>query len=247
MDKYEQDKHILKNFDTDLQQLRQELLQLGGLVEQQLLACESILDGGNGGADDLVPMQAVRERESTINRLDLQISQDLINCLSVHQPMAKDARTCASYVRIGLDLERMGDELEHVAEAFVELKGNVVLQGEAGQKFSHLLKMCKAAVARALNVLDNLDAEEAQVVIDRDREINDLQVNLQHQLEAALETRDTSVASAITLIRTSRSLERVGDHAKNLAQAVIYAVTGEDPRTSEVHYKAKQAAKSQGS
>ena len=246
MDKYEQDKHILKNFDADLQQLRNGLLQLGGLVEQQLLACESLLDGGNG-ADDWVPMQAVRERENRINRLDLQISEDLINCLSVHQPMAKDARACASYVRIGLDLERMGDELGHVAEAFVELKGNAILQGEPGQKCSRLLKMCKAAVARALNVLDNLDAGEAQVVIDRDREINDLQMNLQRQLEAALEQRDTPVASAITLIRATRSLERVGDHAKNLAQAVIYAVTGEDPRTSEVRHKAKQAAKPQDS
>ena len=227
--------HILKSFDKLLARMRDELLEIGGLVEQQLLFCRELLEGSG---DDSSSMQALRQREIRINELDLEISRLLVNCLTMHQPMAIDARCCVSYMRISLDLERIGDELEHVAESLVSLRGSAALGGPLGEVLGRLLNSCGGALARALGALSTGDSAQARQVIDRDREINTQQIDLQRQVMDALAAGNQDVASGFQLIWAARSLERIGDHAKNLSQAVIFVATGEDLRDREIEQKA---------
>lgn len=229
--------HIMKDVDQDLQRLRMDLLKMGGLVEKQMLVCERLLcDSGEGGEMD--SMGEVKQRENKINQMELKIARNLIFFLTKHHLMAGDGRIYVSDIRTSLDLERIGDEVEHVAYALVELAGTQVLDGEIGKVFRTLLKRAKAALKMALHALSAGDQQEAHTVIDKDGEINALQRQLQQLLLKALSSGLLPPQQSIGLIQAARSLERIGDHAKNLSQGVIYVATGADPREQEVESKA---------
>lgn len=229
--------HILTSFGDALRDLRGDLIAMGALVELQLESCRQLLE--DDGKSKRGFMKKVAGREVKINRKELEIYADIVSCFSRNQPMARDVRLCVGYLQINTDLERIGDEAEHVVYCLNVLQASV-LKSVIGERLRAMLMLGLEALQGALSALAEDNRSAAQMVIDQDIRINELHAEVEHKAIKALKESEVEVEDGVRLIQVARALERVGDHSKNLSQAVIYALTGEDPRSSEVANKAEQ-------
>jgi phosphate transport system protein len=220
--------HTNKQFDQDLERIRSQFLQMGGLVEAMI---QDGIDALSTGDLDLV--EKVREREKEVNRLEVEIDERISLILARHQPTAIDLRMMLAVSKMLTDMERSGDEAEKVATV-----ARRVHEGEMRYQpvveLRHMANSVLVMLRQALDSFARLDAIQAAAVVRSDKEVDkEWKGALRHLITYMIEDPRT-ISRSIDLIFIARALERVGDHCKNMAERVIYMVHGADVRHTGV-------------
>lgn len=224
-------KHISGQFNDDLEQIRNDVLKMGGLVEQQLT---NALNAVNNSDTKLA--RQVLENDYLVNKLEVQIDEDCTRIIAKRQPAASDLRLVLAIIKTITDLERIGDEAERIA--------NVALESfnKAQQEFLVSMdNMGRKAITMLSNVLDafaRMDVDAAFSVHTADKQLDKEYEAITRQLMTHMMEDPRSIPKVMDVLWSVRSLERIGDRCQNISEYVIYFVKGKDVRhTSEADIK----------
>jgi phosphate transport system protein len=221
------EKHISTQFDAELSDASARVLEMGGLVESQVTHAVHALVTFNG---DLATQ--VLKNEERVNQMELDIDRELSSIIARRQPTARDLRLVIGISKTTANLERAGDEAARVARTVHRLMNNGMssrlrvpvsdVQFEAG--------LAAASLRRALDAFARLDTAQALDVIKNDNAIDREFDGLMRKLVTYMMEDARTISASIDLVFVAKAIERVGDHAKNLAEQVIYVVKGADVR-----------------
>ena len=206
------------SYDEQLKGLYHETVLMAGMVENALAqACKAV------ERQDYSLARVIMDGDEEINAKQQKIENDCIELIATQQPIAKDLRLLVSILKIITDLERMGDHAADICEVFIET------QGEGCPKLPELPQMTSLTsqmVKRAVDAYAYNDVEGAAKVREMEEQLDSEFASQMTQLEQFLEQNPTSVKQGVKFIQILKYLERVGDHATNLCESVIYNVTG---------------------
>jgi phosphate transport system protein len=222
-----QDAHTVKQFDIQLANLRNLVLEMGGLVEEQIQHAIQALDD-----EDLTAAREVIARDQVINGLQVKTDEDCVSIIALRQPLGSDLRLIMSLSKIVTDLERIGDEAEKIARMTIK-----TYDGDSSPPSAKLLrdvvpmaKLAQDMLHGCLDALARLDVEKAVEVAQGDEELDqEFQSALRRLITYMMEDPRT-IGHAINVIFIVKALERIGDHSKNIAEYIIYLVKGKDVR-----------------
>jgi phosphate transport system protein len=212
-----------RHFERDLEELKERLLWMGSLAERAVhQAIHSVLD-----ADEKLA-RAVLDEEPVINELQIEIDDRVVQLLALYQLMAADLRFVLAVSRINSDLERIGDQAVNIAQSATR-----VIRHPRVKPYVDLPRMSELAegmVRDALNALVHKDVDLAKKILLRDDEVDSLRDQIFRELLSYMMGDSAVVFPAFELILVAKNLERIGDHATNIAEDVIYMVAGSDVR-----------------
>lgn len=213
--------HIVKSFSQELDSLRDLLSRMGGLVESQLaLATKAIVE-----QDPDIASRAV-QLDPQVDSLERQIEQTVIRMLALRQPMAVDLRQVVAGLKISTQLERVGDYAKNVAKRSIVLD-----QFSLPFALTGLATMARLAQENLRLVIDAIgegDAQKAQQVWNSDEAIDDLYNSIFREFITYMMEDPRNITPCTHLLFIAKNIERIGDHATNIAETVYYAVTGEN-------------------
>jgi phosphate transport system protein len=216
------ERHI-RHFQDELEHLKARLLEMGGLAEDRLrLAVRALTER------DLALVERVLTGDAAINQLHIEIDDRCFKLLALHQPMAVDLRAIVSAVKINTDLERVGDLAVNIGEA-----ASRYLEHPPVKELIDIPRMADIAQGMLRDALDSYvrrDLALAQQVLDRDDELDLLKTHVFRELLMHMARDHATIEPSLDLILISRHLERVGDHATNVAEDVIFMVSAKDVR-----------------
>ena len=228
--------HTSKQFDSALEAIRSKVLHMGGLVEQQVAKAIEALDSG-----DFSLINAVIEGDTVVNRLEVEIDESCTQIIARRQPAATDLRVVHSVVKMITDLERIGDEAVKIARM-----ARAIAEAERAHlpriEFKHMENTALMMLRRALDSYARLDAVAAAAVVKEDDAVDAEFSAILRQLITHMMEDPRTISRAIDLLFVSKSLERVGDHAKNMCEYVVYLVKGRDVRHLGPYKIAQEAA-----
>ncbi len=212
-----------RHFDGQLEDLKKLILVMGGHVEKSITkATSALLEKKVEG------FKSVHETEKKINEAQIAVDNSCLALLAKQGPVAKDLRLILSIVKINTDLERMGDQSVNIAHT-----GKDYLSRSADHDLSDLTKMAelvRQAVKGSLDCFVKRDVDKAREILMMDDEIDNLKNKIFAQMIVKLKEKSVDTEACLDLILIARNLERMGDHATNIAEDVIFAVTGKDVR-----------------
>jgi len=209
-----------KSFDQELQELKQELLKMGGAVDQMMAgAMKSLKDRDVGLARKII------ELDDVVDRYNLEIEQRCLRLLALQQPMARDLRTIAAALYIIKDVERMGDYALDIAKAAIKLADRPLFKPL--EDLPKMAEIVQRMLRQSLEAFVNRDIEAIPQIADEDFEVDRLYRALRDELISCIE-RDPSVTmQAVELILVARYLERIADHIINVGERIYYMEVGE--------------------
>jgi phosphate transport system protein len=216
--------HISSQYNSELEDVRQRVLTMGGLVEQQIVDATRALMEGDG-----VLAEEVSRNDVKVNQLEVLIDEECSGILARRQPTAGDLRLVYAVIKTITDLERIGDEAEKIARMAAELAP----QDRGGApliEVSHLSRHVSQMVRDALDAFARTDIDAALEVAREDLIVDREYEALMRQCITFMMEDPRTIGRVMDLIWSVRSLERIGDHAKNIAEYVIYFVKGKDVR-----------------
>lgn len=215
--------HTDRLYEEELQQLRAKILEMGGLVEKQIRdAMASLVERNSEQA------QAVIARDHTVNYLDVTVDETCTRLLALHQPAGRDLRLIMTSLKITTDLERIGDIAQNICERTIELN-----QEPPFKPSVDLLRMAESARSMLRDCLDAFvreDTELALQVCQRDDSIDRQTAEVFRELLSCMTQDPQSVGGAMRVLFVAKYLERIADHATNIAEMVIYMVKGKSIR-----------------
>ena len=225
VDKDSYSHHISKQFNDELDQIKTRMLEMGGLVERQVAdAVSAILNA------DLDLAQKVRRGDRTVNQMEVAIDEECALILARRQPAASDLRMVLAISRCLHDLERIGDEAKKIAKQTIQL---IEESGQASRsviELRHIGSRVIGMVREALDCFARLDTEQALSVAREDDAVDTEYASAMRSLVTYMMEDPRSISSVLHVMWSLRSLERIGDHARNVAEHVIYLVDGKDVR-----------------
>jgi phosphate transport system protein len=226
MDRLHLSQHISRQFNSEIEDVRRQVLEMGGLVEEQIAAALHVLVGR-----DAAGSTAIREREQQVNAAELAIDEQCAFILARRQPAASDLRLVLAVMKMLADLERIGDEAKRVARL-----GERLLDEEGGADLTAALAelgQCARDMLRgALDAFARLDEHLALDVMHRDRRLDAIYRELSATLVARMQQLPEQIPVELDRLWCARSFERIGDRCKNLCEFVLYLVRGKDVRHS---------------
>jgi phosphate transport system protein len=223
------DRHLSTQFDADLAALSSRVLEMGGLVESQVGQAVYALQHFSGETASQVLRQ-----EARVNALEVEIDHDLSTIIARRQPTARDLRLLIAISKSIGNLERVGDEAARIART-VQRVANGGVSTRLRLPVSDLgfsADLASAQLRRALDAFARLDAADALQVIKQDNLLDAEFDGLMRKLVTYMMEDPRTISASIDLVFVAKAIERVGDHAKNLAEQVIYVVKGTDVRHS---------------
>jgi phosphate transport system protein len=216
--------HISGQFNTELEELRNQMLEMGGKVEQQLAsAIEALVTLDSGQAEVII------NGDHEVNQMEMSIDDQCASILARRQPAASDLRLVVAIIKVNTDLERIGDEAAKVARQAMRL-------AEAGNSPSHFIEIRHIGtyvadmLRRALDAFARLDVQAAIEVVKNDSVVDKEYGSALRSLMTFMMEDPRAIGSIINEMWALRSLERIGDHASNIAELVVYLVRGMDVR-----------------
>jgi len=218
--------HTHKQFDTEMEAIRSGVLAMGGLVEMQLTRAIAVL--GDDEAEGTIDHVGAAEQQ--INQMQVTIDQQCSQIIAKRQPAAIDLRMILTITKIVNDLERIGDEVKKVAYKAAQTRGSDRLTQVRRHDVARAAAQAQEMLQIALDVFARLDAAAAAEVIDRDDEIDAAFLAILRQLVSYMMEDPRTITSALEIVFIAKSIERIGDHAKNIAEAVVQVVMGKDVR-----------------
>jgi phosphate transport system protein len=230
--------HISKQFDNELENIRERVLAMGGLVEQQLINALKALT-----ESDIQYAETVIRNEPQVNALEISIDEDCTKILARRQPAARDLRLVMAVIKTITDLERIGDESEKIAKMAIEL---IEKQGPKSYYvgINAMGILVRKMVHGSLDAFARMDTRTALNVASEDPKSDEMYVAILRQLITYMMEDSRHITGAIDAVWTARSLERIGDHARNICEYVIYFVEGKDVRHTTIEEMEKEISSS---
>ena len=232
------DEHIVKRYDQELANLRNLVLEMGGLVEEQIKRAMQALDD-----EDVAAAREVIARDQVVNGLEVKADEVSVNLVALRQPLASDLRLIMSMYKTVTDLERIGDEAERIARMVVHIYDSSVSPPNTRlyRDVETMAEMAVDMLQGALDALARVDVNQAVEIVQNDHELdNQFQDGMRRIMTYMMED-PRIIGQAIDVLFMLRSLERIGDHSKNIAEYVIYLVKGKDIRHTKLTEPPQQA------
>jgi phosphate transport system protein len=231
--------HISSRYNEDLERLRSSVMEMGGLVERQLI--EAV--GGITEPDSRVMMRVAQE-ELRVNQLERNIDEDCSRILATRGPTASDLRLIIAILKTITDLERIGDEGEKIAAIAVRLG----MRERPNNRYRELRNLGEVVIDMVHDTLDafaRLDTKLALEVVRRDRIVDEEYESIHRQSITFMLEDPRSIRRTLDIMWVVRALERIGDHAKNICEYLVYLVHGKDVRHTRLE-DIEQTLKSAG-
>jgi phosphate transport system protein len=225
------DKHLSTQFDAELSGISTRVLEMGGLVESQVAQSIYALTNFSGETASQVLTQ-----EEVVNTMEMEIDRDLSTIIARRQPTARDLRLLIAISKTIANLERVGDEAARIARTVQRLINSGV-SSRMRLPVNDLVFESELAIKqlrKALDAFARLDIEKAVEVLKQDDQIDQEFEGLMRKLITFMMEDPRTISSSIDLVFVAKAIERVGDHAKNLAEVIIYVVKGTDVRHNTV-------------
>ena len=209
-------RHLIKELDK----IKKRILSLGTLVEERVRMTSAAVDNR-----DAAVAQQIIERDWEVDELEVEIEEECLKILALHQPVAVDLRFLITAIKINNDLERIGDQAVNIAERVL----TIAKQPEVDFVFDYVPMAEKAEemLKMSLDALVNLDVDMAFKVITLDDNVDDIKKEAYDRIKSAIKSNPDRVGYLINLLLISRHIERLADHATNIAEEVIYLIEGE--------------------
>ncbi|WP_374278991.1 phosphate signaling complex protein PhoU [Azonexus sp.] len=217
--------HLSSQFDEELGRLRTHVLQMGGLVETQVSAA---IDAYSSG--EISSVKTIVETDRRINELEKAIDDDCAHVIAKRQPAASDLRLVLGISKIVTDLERAGDEAKKIAKGVRRIYEAGHLPAQYGIGIRHLAEAALAMVRQSLDAFARIDPVQAKAVIRADSDVDTEFKSIIRQLITHMMEDPRTITTSIEIISIARAIERIGDHAKNVAEQVVFVVEGRDIR-----------------
>jgi len=234
MDKGGYSQHISQQYNEELEEVKRSMLEMGGQVEQLVIdAVSSIIEG-----DSQIATQ-VRENDKPVNAMESDIDEECARILARRQPAASDLRLVLAVTRVSTDLERIGDEAGKIALQTIEL-------AEAGKapggysEIQHMGSSVRGMLHDALDAFARMDETLALKVAQQDKEVDSYYGSAMRVALTLMMEDPRNISRVLNIMWALRSLERIGDHSRNIAEHVIYLVKGKDVRHVGLKEMAKQ-------
>ena len=213
--------HIVTSYEQELRRLRSLLGDMGGLVESEMtLAMRAVLDRDAAAADRAI------EQDTEVDRLERQIETFVIEMLARRQPLANDLREVVASLRVVAALERIGDYARNIAKRSLVLSLSPFSHRLGG--LAHMARLVHENLRLVIDALADGDAEKSEHVWRADQEIDDIYTAIFRELITYMMEDPRSITPCTHLLFIAKNLERIGDHATNIAETVYFATTGEN-------------------
>lgn len=216
--------HISRQFNQELESLRQDVMTMGGLAEQMILdAVNALINGESVRAEQVI------ENDHQVNEMEKQIDQQCIQILARRQPTASDLRLVMAIIKTVNDIERVGDEAEQIAKMAIRL----VSRDRPRNNYREIEAMgshVRAMIRDALDGFARLEPEVAVQLKRQDEKVDAEYEAILRQYYSYLVEEPRNTSRILDSIWIARSLERIGDHAKNIGEYIVYMVEGKDIR-----------------
>jgi len=223
------DKHLSTQFDAELSGISNRVLEMGGLVESQVAQSLYALTQLSGET-----ASQVLQQEERVNQMEVEIDRDLSAIIARRQPTARDLRLLIAVSKTIANLERVGDEAARIARTVQRLISTGVSSRLPLADLSFEADLAIASLRKSLDAFARLDTAKALEVLKQDDQIDQEFDGLLRKLITYMMEDPRTISSSIDLVFVAKAIERVGDHAKNLAEAIIYVVKGTDVRHTSV-------------
>jgi phosphate transport system protein len=217
--------HISKQFEVDLDTTRTRVLQMGGLVEAQILAAIEAFSTG-----DAALVAQVIENDKRVNGYEVAIDGACNHIVVKRQPAAGDLRLIMAISKIVTDLERIGDEAEKIARMARSIHEHSAHHAHRFPAIRHAAQIAVKMLRQALDAFARLDAVSAAEVLKEDSALDDEFRSVLRQLITHMMEDPRTISTALEMVWVAKAVERIGDHSKNVAEQVIYIVKGTDVR-----------------
>jgi len=218
--------HTSKTVDQALTELRTHAVEMGGLVIDQVgSAVRALLERDGALAE------RVLAREPAINDYESRIDRESLTFIALHQPVASDLRVARAISRAALELERVGDESKKIARFALKI-GAVASHdpvAAVARSLRHMATLSAAQLRSAVRALDEADPVQAREVLERDKQLDDEFASAIRQLMSFVMEDQQFLRATVDTVFALKGLERIGDHAKNIAEQVVYLVEGDRP------------------
>jgi phosphate transport system protein len=225
-----QPQHTNRAYEEELRGLRASLLKMGGLVERQIAeAVDSLVNRNTQQARETIA------RDAEVNRMDVESDERCIRLLALHQPAASDLRFITTGLKITTDLERIGDNAVNICERALELNEEPQLKPYID--VPRMAEIAQTMVKDSLDAFMRDDTALAAEVIERDDEVDALNYQIYRELLSYMAEDAATIARATRILFVSKYLERIADHATNIAEMVVYMVKGRTIRHMEKKQK----------
>jgi len=224
MDKMTFENHYMKQFDEELEEIRTRLMEMGGKVEQQLQNAIRAI----GEADSQLAEEVIKE-EQLVDNMEVDIDEACILIIARRQPAASDLRLVMMVTKAVNDLERIGDEAKKIANHALILAD----EGGSSKGYTEVRHLGQSVVSMLSNALDafaRFDVDAAMRTIEEDKQIDQEYKTALRELATYMMEDPRSISRVMNVLWVVRSLERIGDHAKNLCEQIVFVVKGKDIR-----------------
>lgn len=234
MDKLNLDQHISQKYNEELESIRNKVLTMGGLVEQMIAdAMRALVEG-----DSALGHEVVRN-DHRVNRLEVEIDEECSRILARRQPAASDLRLIIAIIKTITDLERVGDEAEKIGYLATRL-AEAERPSTGYRELHNLGEHVRAMIRSALDAFARLDPAVAVDIAREDGEVDKEYDAIMRQSITFMMEDPRTIRRVLDAMWTARALERIGDHAKNISEYVVYLVHGKDVRHTSVDEIARE-------
>lgn len=224
MDSNKIKQHISRQFNDEMEDIRNKVLAMGGLVEQQVdLATKAFM------GYDMESAETVVQQDQLVNELEKDIDHECTEIMAKRQPTAFDLRMLIATIKIITDLERIGDEAARIAKMTMRLEGADYYQDKY-YEIEHLLELVKDMLNGSLDAYARTDVDDIVAITAQDAKVDREYTSITRQLITQMMENPRNITRALDMLWTARALERIGDHACNVCEQVIYMVKGKDVR-----------------
>jgi phosphate transport system protein len=224
-----QSEHIFKQYDAELETVRSKVLEMGGLVEQQIVnALESLVSVNPKLATE------VMEADRRVNELEVQVDEDCSHIIARRQPAAGDLRMIMMVVKTITDLERIGDEATKIARVAQKIYESDRMYKPRFNEINTMVSLVREMLRTSLDAFARLDVSKTVDVARQDEQVDEQFRAAMRQLITFMLEDPRTISMSLEVLFVAKAIERIGDHAKNIAEYVVYMVKGKDVRHTTV-------------
>lgn len=228
--------HTSKQYDAELESVRAKVLQMGGLVEQQIgQALDALVTANPKLADEVV------SNDHRVNALEVSIDEDCTQIIARRQPAASDLRMIMMVLKTITDLERIGDEATKIARVAQKIYESDRMYAPRFTEIKSMVAMTRDMLRTSLDAFARLDVTNTVDVARQDEQVDEHFRGIMRQLITFMLEDPRTISMSLEVLFVAKAIERIGDHAKNIAEYVVYMVKGKDVRHTSVQEMEREA------